>query len=144
MPGRTASTSPCTSATGSVPAWHRRICSPSWPTRPDAMASRSEYDAAYFTLLRAREEHAQLLSYLEYLSGERERLDSFVTQLREQAHHMPRRMRRTLDYTTKAVVEAVGARRSVVLAELERMDDRIRNAAEFVEECETEVTNLRN
>jgi hypothetical protein len=32
----------------------------------------------------------------------------------------------------------------VVLAELERMDDRIRNAAEFVEECETEVANLRN
>jgi hypothetical protein len=108
------------------------------------MASRSEYDAAYFTLLRAREEHAQLLSYLEYLSGERERLDSFVTQLREQAHHMPRRMRRTIDYTTKAVVEAVGARRSVVLAELERMNDRIRNAAEFVEECEAEVANLRN
>jgi hypothetical protein len=108
------------------------------------MASGSEYDAAYFTLLRAREEHVQLMSYREYLSVERERLDSFVTELREHAEDLPRRMRRPIDYTTKAVVEAVGARRSVVLAELERMDDRIRNAAEFVEECETEVANLRN
>jgi BMFP domain-containing protein YqiC len=107
------------------------------------MASRSEYDAAYFTLLRAREEHAQLLSYREYLSGERQRLDAFVEQLREQAEHLPRRMRRPIDQTTKAVVEAVGTRRSVVLAELERMDDRIRNAQEFIEECETEVANLR-
>lgn len=108
------------------------------------MASRSEYDAAYFTLLRAREEHAQLLSYREYLSTERERLDGFVAQLRDQAEHLPRRMRRPIDHTTKAVVEAVGTRRSVVLAELERMDDRIRNAQEFVEECETEVADLRN
>jgi len=108
------------------------------------MASRSEYDAAYFTLLRAREEHAQLLSYREYLSGERQRLDAFVGRLREEAEHLPRRMRRPIDQTTKAVVEAVGTRRSVVLAELERMDDRIRNAQEFVEECETEVANLRD
>ena len=108
------------------------------------MASRSEYDAAYFTLLRAREEHAQLLSYREYLSGERLRLDEFVERLREQAQHVPRRMRRPIDQTTKAVAEAVGARRSVVLAELERMDDRINNAHEFVEECETEVANLRD
>jgi len=108
------------------------------------MASRSEYDAAYFTLLRAREEHAQLLSYREYLSNERQRLDAFVAELREEAEHVPRRMRRPIAQTTKTVAEAVGARRSVVLAELERMDDRIRNAQEFVEECETEVANLRD
>jgi Zn-dependent oligopeptidase len=95
---------------------------------PDkTMGSRSEYDAAYFTLLRAREEHAQLLSYREYLVSE-----------------LPRRMRRPVDQTTKAVVEAVGTRRSVVFAELERMDDRISNAQQFVEECETEVEQLRN
>lgn len=108
------------------------------------MGSRSEYDAAYFTLLRAREEHAHLLSYREYLSGERLRLDQFAAQLRQEAEHLPRRMRRPIDQTTKAVVEAVGARRSVVLAELERMDDRITAAQEFVDECETDVANLRN
>lgn len=108
------------------------------------MSSRSEYDAAYFTLLRAREEHGQLLSYREYLIGERERLERFIAELRGQAQDLPRRMRRPVDQTTKAVVEAIGARRSVVLAELERMDERIRNAQEFVEECETELAELRN
>ena len=108
------------------------------------MPSRSEYDAAYFTLLRAREEHGQLLRYREYLIAERERLDAFVAQLREEAEDVPRRVRRPVDQTTKPVVEAIGARRSVVLAELERMDERIRNAQEFVEECETELAELRN
>jgi hypothetical protein len=107
------------------------------------MGSTSEYDAAYFTLLRAREEHGQLLSYREYLVSERERLDHFVTQLRDKAEELPRRVRRPIDQTAKAVVEAVGTRRSVVLAELERMDDRITNAQEFVEECEAEVEELR-
>jgi hypothetical protein len=108
------------------------------------MSARSEYDAAYFTLLRAREEHAQLLSYREYLVEERERLNAFVGELRSRAEDLPRRMRRPVDQTTKAVVEAIGTRRSVVLAELERMDERISNAQEFVEECETEVDQLRN
>lgn len=108
------------------------------------MASRSEYDAAYFTLLRAREEHAQLLSYREYLDTELDRLDRFTRQLREQAEELPRRMRRPIDQTAKAVLEAVGARRSVVLSELARMDDRIDNAQAFVEECETELSQLHD
>ena len=107
------------------------------------MPPTSEYDAAYFTLLRAREEHAQLLSYREYLHGERDRLDRFVAELRDRADDVPRRVRRSVDQTTKAVVEAVGTRRSVVLAELERMDERITNAHEFVAECEAEVDQLR-
>lgn len=107
------------------------------------MAARSEYDAAYFTLLRAREEHADLLRYQEFLLAERERLDAFVRQLRIEADVVPRRMRRPVDQTTKPLVEAVGARRAVVLAEYERMDDRITAAQEFVEECEAEVDELR-
>ena len=107
------------------------------------MSPSPEYDAAYFTLLRARDEHAELLGYREYLIGERERLDAFVAELRRHADRQPRRVRRRLDQTTKAVGEAVGARRSVVLAELERMDERISNAQAFVEECEAEVEDLR-
>jgi BMFP domain-containing protein YqiC len=107
------------------------------------MAARSEYDAAYFTLLRAREEHTDLLRYREFLIAERERLDAFVTQVRAQADTVPRRMRRPVDQTTKAVVEAIGSRRAVVLAESERIDERIANAQDFVEECETEVEELR-
>ena len=107
------------------------------------MAARSEYDAAYFTLLRAREEHADLLRYREFLVAERERLDAFVAEVRSEAAAVPRRMRRPVDQTTKAVVEAVGVRRSVVLAELDRSTDRIDNAQRFVEECEAEVDALR-
>jgi hypothetical protein len=107
------------------------------------VAASSEYDAAYFTLLRAREEHGDLLRYREFLLAERDRLDAFVRKLRTEADVVPRRMRRPVDQTTKAVVEAVGVRRAVVLAEYERMDDRIAAAQEFVEECETEVDELR-
>ena len=107
------------------------------------MSARSEYDAAYFTLLRAREEHTQLMRYREYLVAERERLDTFVGQLRDSADEQPRRVRKPIDQTTKAVVEAIGARRSVVLAELERIDERIDNAQAFVTECETELDQLR-
>lgn len=107
------------------------------------MATRSEYDAAYFTLLRAREEHSDLLQYREFLVAERDRLDAFVQQVRAQADVVPRKMRRPVDQTTKAVVEAIGVRRSVVLTESERIDDRIANAQAFVEECEAEVEDLR-
>ncbi|MBW3605460.1 MAG: hypothetical protein KY460_11245 [Actinobacteria bacterium] len=107
------------------------------------MAARSEYDAAYFTLLRAREEHSDLLHYQEFLIAERDRLDAFVAQIRAQADTVPRRMRRPIDQTTKAVVEAIGVRRSVVLSESERIGDRIANAQAFVEECEAEVDQLR-
>jgi BMFP domain-containing protein YqiC len=107
------------------------------------MAGRSEYDAAYFTLLRAREEHEQLLRFREYLVQERERLDAFVDELRDRAEQQPRRVRKPVDQTAKAVLEAVGTRRAVVLAELSRMDDRIAAAQRFVEECEAEVAELR-
>ncbi len=107
------------------------------------MGARSEYDAAYFTLLRAREEHADLLHYREFLIAERDRLDAFVQQVRAQADTVPRRMRRPIDQTTKAVVEAIGVRRSVILGEYERVDERIANAQAFVEECEAELEDLR-
>ena len=107
------------------------------------MSPSSEYDAAYFTLLRAREEHDQLLTYREYLVGERARLDTFVEELRARAGELPRRLRRPIDQTAKLVIEAIGTRRSVILSELDRMDDRIANAQQFVEECEVEVGELR-
>ena len=107
------------------------------------MSAKSEYDAAYFTLLRAREEHTDLLRYREYLESERERLDAFIGTTRDGTEALPRRMRRSVDQTTKSTVEAVGRRRSVVLNELKYIDDRIAAAQSFVEECELEVAALR-
>lgn len=107
------------------------------------MSAKSEYDAAYFTLLRAREEYSDLLRYREYLETERIRLDGFTNETRERADALPRKMRRPVEQTTKPVFEAVGRRRSIVLSELKHIDDRIAAAQSFVEECELEVASLR-
>ena len=107
------------------------------------MTARNEYEAAYFTLLRAREEHTQLLRYGEYLSSERERLESMAASLREGEEALPRRLRRPLNQTTKPLLEALGARRNIVLSELGRIDERLQAAQDFVAECEAEVDALR-
>ncbi len=107
------------------------------------MTARSEYDAAYFTLLRAREERDTLLRYAEYLEAEQERLEAFASATRDLMEDIPRKVVRPIASTTKGVLEAVGRRRSAVLDERKRMDDRLRNADRFIEECEREVEQLR-
>lgn len=105
--------------------------------------SRAEFDAAYFTLLRAIEERDSLLRYREYLHTERAALDRFASELDERAEPLDRKVRRPVDRTTKPVLEAVGRRRTVILEELRRIDDWIEAAEAFVAECEAEVTALR-
>jgi hypothetical protein len=107
------------------------------------MTAKSEYDAAYFTLLRAIEEREALLRYREYLDTERERLDSFTEDTRALPEHIPTKVRRPVEQTTKPLLEAVGRRRNVVLDEVRRVGDRIANADAFVAECEDEVASLR-
>jgi hypothetical protein len=107
------------------------------------MNSQREYDAAYFTLLRALEERDDLLRYRELLEAEVARLDGFATGTEDADTALPRRLRRPLAGTTKQLLEAVGRRRSVVLDELGHMDDRIAAAERFVRECEAEVASLR-
>lgn len=106
------------------------------------VSAKSEYDAAYFTLLRAREEHEDLLRYGEYLAREVRRLEAFVEETRRLAEPLSRRVRRTVDATTRPLAEAVGRRHTVVEDELRRSDDRIAAAAAFVEECEAEVASM--
>lgn len=108
------------------------------------MSARSEYDAAYFTLLRAIEERDGLLRYREFLERERARLDEFTHATREAgADTVPERIRRAVDRTAKQMLEAVGRRRVVVLDELSHIDRRIAQAEQFVAECEAEVASLR-
>ena len=108
------------------------------------MTARSEYEAAYFTLLRAREEHTQLMRYGEYLSSERERLEAMAASLRAGEDALPRSLRRPLNQTTKPLLEALGARRNLVLSELGRLDERLQSAQDFVAECEAEVEAMRS
>lgn len=107
------------------------------------MSAKSEYDAAYFTLLRAIEERDGLLRYREFLEAERERLDAFSAVTRDVGETVPERIRRPVDRTAKQLLEAVGRRRVVVLDELSRMERRISDAERFVAECEAEVATLR-
>jgi hypothetical protein len=107
------------------------------------MSARSEYEAAYFTWLRAIEERDDLLRYGEYLRNEAARLDGFTDQTRALAEPLPRRFCRPVDASTKPLLEAVGRRRAVILDELNRLDDRVAAAGAFVEECEREVASLR-
>lgn len=105
--------------------------------------NRAEYDAAYFTLLRAIEERDALLRYDEYLKAERAALEQFGEEVTGRAEQLDRKVRRPIDRTTKQLLEAVGRRRSAVLDELSRIDDRIVAAEDFVTECEAEVATLR-
>jgi hypothetical protein len=107
------------------------------------VSAKSEYDAAYFTLLRAIEERDDLLRYRDWLADERDRLDLFSDQARDRTDDLPRKVRRPLDATTKPLLEAVGRRRAVVLDEQRKIDDRIAAAEAFVSECQAEVDALR-
>lgn len=107
------------------------------------MSRKSEYDAAYFTLLRAQEELGHLRRYQEYLQEERGRLAAFAKAVDDDAEVVPRKFRRLVDSTSKPLLEAVGRRRAIVLSEQDRMPDRIRAQEAFVIECEEEVAALR-
>jgi phytoene/squalene synthetase len=107
------------------------------------VTAKSEYDAAYFTLLRAREEREDLQRYAEFLEAEQERLEQFAAATRDNLDALPRRVTRPIAATSKGVLEAVGRRRAAVLDERKRMDQRISNADRFIEECELELETLR-
>ncbi len=107
------------------------------------MSAKSEYDAAYFTLLRAIEERDDLLRYADWLTVERERLDGFSDVTRDRTDALSRKLKRPIDLTTKPLLEAVGRRRAVVLDEQRKIHDRIAAAEAFVTECELEVDALR-
>ena len=105
--------------------------------------SRDDAEAAYFTLLRAREEQVALQRYAEYLVAERQRLADFVEQGRLLEAPVPPRVRRPVTHTDQSIGDALKARRSVIDDELTRLEARARAAADFVEECERELERVR-
>lgn len=108
------------------------------------MGTRSDYDAAYYTMLRAIEERDALLRYRDYLQAEQARLDRFAEATRVAGEEVPRKIRRPVDQTAKPLLDAVGYRRNVVDEELTRLEERLAAAEAFVTECETEVATLRS
>lgn len=108
------------------------------------MSAKSEREAAYFTLLRAREEHADLLTFRELLDEELRRLDRIRTETRDLDEAVPRRLRRPVAQTTRQLLEAVGRRRAAVEDERRKLEQRIADAQDFVAECEAEHARLRD
>ncbi|MEE8603704.1 hypothetical protein [Euzebya tangerina] len=107
------------------------------------MSQQSEYDAAYFTLLRAREDLDHLTRYTEFLETELARLATFAATIDTGAEDIPRKFRKLVDSTDKVVIEAIGRRRAIVLSERDKMPDRIAAQEAFVAECEAEADALR-
>ena len=107
------------------------------------MTRKAEYDAAYFTLLRAREELDHLRAYERFLEEERARLDAWTRSLHAGAEPVPRKFTRLVDSTAKPVLEAVGRRRQVVLGEQDKVPGLIRDQEAHVRELEDEVAALR-
>lgn len=100
------------------------------------MTGRDEAQAAYFALLRAREELQRIERHEEYLRAELQRLRRSAAEeraLRNAAAPGPRRPLRASD---EALEEVVARRVALIEDELARLPARRAAAVDFVEECE--------
>lgn len=107
------------------------------------MGARKEVEAAYFALLRAREEESDLQRYAEYLGDEARRLRRTTSEMDALADQVPRALRRRLTHTEAPLMSAVKARLEVIEDELTRMPDRLEAAHAFVLEAEREHDELK-
>lgn len=104
---------------------------------------RADVEAAYFAVLRAREDLTDLQRYDEHLRDELRRLARFLAETRAAAEDAPRGLRRRLRHTDDPLHDAVRQRREAAADELSRMDTRIEAAEAYVRECEAEHERLR-
>jgi len=104
---------------------------------------RDETEAAYFTLLRAREDLAALQRYEEYLADEVRRLRRFVSEGEALADPVDPRLRRGVRHTEQPLLDAVKRRLDVLADERARLPQRIEDAASFVTDCEQQHQRLR-
>jgi hypothetical protein len=104
---------------------------------------RDEVEAAYFTLLRAREELDGVRRFGEYLRDEGRRLRRALAEGQALADSVDRRLRRPLRHTDQPLEEAIRGRLAVIEDELGLLPEREAAAEAFVEDCERELTQLR-
>jgi len=100
------------------------------------MAERSEREAAYFALLRARDELNELRRYAEHLEEEVRRLRRSEREDAALRATVPPRTRRLLRASDDELGEVVRRRIALVEDERTRLPSRIMAAEAFVEECE--------
>jgi hypothetical protein len=104
---------------------------------------RDEVEAAYFTLLRAREEVSALQRYGELLAEESRRLERNRREGQALAAQADRRLWRALSDSQTALDEAIDLRLRVIRDERDRLDERGRAADAYVRECEDAHERLR-
>jgi hypothetical protein len=97
---------------------------------------RSERDAAYFALLRARDELADLRRYAEHLDEELRRLRRTANEEEALRSTVPARTRRLLRSSDEELREACDRRVALIEDERARLPGRIEAAEIFVAECE--------
>lgn len=107
------------------------------------MRPRDEVETAYFALLRAQEELADLQRYEEYLGDEVRRLRRFLSEGRAHEDTIAGPYRRRIVHTQRPLQEAVESRIETCTDELGRMESRMLAAESFVQECERRHEHLR-
>ena len=103
---------------------------------------RNEVEAAYFSLLRAREELDALRRYDEFLRAEGQRLRRGINEREALAESIDRRLLRALRHTEQPLSDAIEDRLTAIGDERERLPDRLVAAEAYVEECEREYAQL--
>lgn len=104
--------------------------------------SRDESQAAYFTLLRAREEFAALERYAEFLGEEQRRVRRFMAEGAALADTVDHRLRRSMRHIDTQFLDAITQRMAWIDDERGHLPDRIAAAAAFVAACEQEHRRL--
>jgi hypothetical protein len=107
------------------------------------MRARDEVEAAYFALLRAREDLENLHRFRDYLGEEIRRLRRFVAEGSAHADEVDKRLRLRLVHTQQPLDEAIVGRIETCADELARMGDRIEAAEAYVNESEASHDRLR-
>lgn len=107
------------------------------------MTRRDEVEAAYFQLLRAREEVEHLQRYEEHLLAEQQRAERALHDARQRPGEVPLRLRRVFRVNDEALVRALEQRLRIIADERRHLPDRRAAAEAFVEECELEHDLVR-
>ncbi len=103
---------------------------------------RTEREAAYFALLRARDELTVLSRYEEYLHAEAQRLRRTVSEGSALAAGVAEAVRRVLRASDTETAELIERRLRLIEDELRRLPDRLAAASAYVEECERTASLL--
>lgn len=105
---------------------------------------RDETEAAYFTLLRARDEVSALQRYDELLAEESRRLERGRREGQALAEQADRRLWRALSDSQTALDEAIALRLRVIAEERAALPERLAAAEAFAAECEATHERLRS